>query len=218
MSRPGGADYAGRTKYDEPGRAARYARRSRTRDAEEIDLVRRVLLGRGVPRSVLDVPCGTGRLSAHFLALGATVRSADLSPSMRAEAERRLAGRAGWLGAFAFDLDEDPPPRGWVSDLVVCFRFLHHLPGESARARVLSTLASLSSRDVLVSFHHPVSVHQAARAARRVLTRRRGDRYAVTARRLEAEARGHGLRRVRTCALGRYRRDLWATLFEKAGT
>jgi SAM-dependent methyltransferase len=207
--------YAGRTKYDEPGRAQRYATRSRRRHEEEKRLVFRALEGIPPPAAVVDAPCGTGRMAAEFLARGVPVLCADLSPAMRDEAAASLTGTPGLLGVVPLDL-EGPPPNEPAGDLVVCVRFLHHLPDEAARGRVLRTLAALSRRHVLVTFHHPVSLHHLARAARRVVTGRRGDRHAVTARRLAREARGCGLTLVRTAALAPGLRDLWVALFAKA--
>jgi SAM-dependent methyltransferase len=208
--------YAGRTKYDEDGRAARYAARSPRRHAEEWRLVTRVLEGVPWPATVVDAPCGAGRLSAELLERGSSVRALDLSPAMRAEAERALAGRERLLGIEAFDLEGAPPPPAWRAELAVCFRFLHHLPDAATRGRVLRSLAALSSRHVLVSFHHPVSLHHATRVLRRALGGRRGDRHAITLRRLRAEARDAGLDFVRARALAPGLRDLWVALFRVA--
>ncbi len=208
--------YAGRTKYDEPGRAARYAERSVRRHAEEWALIERTLAGRAPPATVLDVPCGTGRIAAERLARGARVRCADLSPAMRAAAAASLAGKEGFLGVEPLDLEAPGgAPDAWAADLVVCFRFLHHLPDAAARGRVAATLARLARPAVLVSFHHPVSAHHLARAVRRLLTGRKGDRHAVTVRTLRREAAEHGLRLVRAEALSRWRRDLWTALLER---
>jgi SAM-dependent methyltransferase len=206
----------GPTKYDEPGRADRYASRPARRHAEEVALVDALLAPLGPPRDVLDAPCGTGRMAAVFLDRGARVRCADLSPSMRAAASRALADQPDFGGVFPLDLRAplpDPPPE--PADLVLCFRFFHHLPDGQARRAVLRTLAALSRRHVLLSFFHPVSAHAAARAARRALTGRRGDRHAVTLGRLADEAAEAGLALVSHRALAPYRRDLWAALFER---
>ena len=202
--------YAARTKYDEPGRARRYAQRSRRRDEEEWALVARALARLPVaPRDALDAPCGTGRVAERLLGLGLRTRGADLSEAMRRETLRRLAGREGFQGVVALDLEAPQVDPTWAADLVVCFRFLHHLPDAAARARVLANLARLARRDLLLSFHHPVSVHNLARAGRRLLTGRRGDRHALTATRLGREAASAGLRLQGTTALAAWRRDLW---------
>jgi SAM-dependent methyltransferase len=201
--------YAARTKYDEPGRAARYRERSPRRDAREWALLERMLTALDpAPRDVLDVPCGTGRIAQRLLAKGLRVRAADLSPAMRAEANARLAGSPGLLGVEALDLEAAPDP-ALAADAVVCFRLWHHLPDAATRARVLASLAALARRDVLLSFHHPVSAHNIARLARRALRRVRGDRFTTTVRALRREAAGAGLRVVRARGLAPGRRELW---------
>jgi SAM-dependent methyltransferase len=212
----GPRDAAGPTKYDAPGRADRYAARSPRRNAEEAALLRRLLAqATPPPRDVLDVPCGAGRVAALLLDDGLRVRGADPSPAMRGKTARALEGRPGFLGVHPIDLRDPSPPPDLASDLVVCFRFLHHVKGPAGRAPVLAALAALARRHVLLSFFHPMSAHGVARALRRVATGRRGDRHAVTLGRLVAEARAHGLSLVASDALSPYRRDLWAALFRK---
>jgi|GEM_PF-1309897 len=209
----GAEGYAGRSKYD-PARAARYAARSARRHAEEWALLARVLETIPPPATVLDAPCGAGRVARELLARGARVRAADLSPSMLAHAREAVGAHPQCLGVEVLDLEAPVPAGAPTHELVVCFRFLHHLPDAATRARVLASLAARSSRHVLVSFHHPASVHQVARGLRRLLTRRRGDRHAITLGALAREAAPHGLRLRSSDALGRYRRDLWVALFD----
>lgn len=209
--------YAGRTKYDDPGRVKRYEARDAGRHREEWALIERSLSGIAPPATVLDVPCGTGRIAAEFLARGAFVRCADLSPAMREAAASALMGRRGLLGVEAIDLEESPPPVGWAAHLVVCFRLLHHLPDVATRGRVLATLAALAKPYLLVSFHHPLSGHNLARAVRRLASGVVGDRHSITVSRLAREAAEHGLVLRQTAALAAYRRELWVALFERVG-
>jgi 2-polyprenyl-3-methyl-5-hydroxy-6-metoxy-1,4-benzoquinol methylase len=202
--------YAARTKYDEPGRAERYRARSARRDAEERRLLHRVLPAPTPGATALDVPCGTGRLSAWLLDRGWRVVAADLSPAMREAARATLAGREG-ATVEAMDLDAVPDGSRRF-DLVLCFRFLHHLEGAAARVRVLSALAARARGPVVVSFHHRVSVHQAARALRRLVTGRRGDRHAISVVTLARDAEAAGLRVVATAASLPYLRDLWVAV------
>ena len=206
--------YAGRSKYDAE-RAARYAARSSKRHAEEWALLARALDRIPAPSTVLDAPCGAGRVAKELLARGARVRAGDLAPAMLAHARTAVGDDPRCLGIETLDLEAPVPPGSPTHELVVCFRFLHHLPDAATRARVLASLAARSSRHVLVSFHHPASVHHLARGLRRLLTGRRGDRHAMTLRRLVSEAAPFGLRLVASDALGRYRRDLWVALFER---
>lgn len=206
--------YAGRSKYDS-ARALRYSRRSAARHAEEWSLLTRVLAGVPSPATVLDAPCGAGRLTKEFLARGARVRAGDLSPAMLAHTRAAVGSDPSCLGVESLDLEAPAPPDAPTHELVVCFRFFHHLPDAATRSRVLASLAARSSRHVIVSFHHPASVHHLARALRRLLTGRRGDRHAITLGALTREAAPFGLRPLASGALGRYRRDLWVVLFER---
>lgn len=202
--------YAGRTKYDEPGRAARYRERSTARNAEEWALLGRLLDTLDPqPVTALDVPCGTGRIAERLLARGLDVTCADLSPAMRAETEARLEAEAGYLGTVSLDLEAPGAMPPGPADLVVCFRFLHHLPSSAQRVRVLRTLRQLSARDVVVSFHHPVSFHNLSRGVRRLVKGVRGDRHTVSPGRLRREAAEAGLSVVRLRPLARWRREFW---------
>ena len=199
-----------REKYDRPGRARRYRERSPRRNREEWRLVERALQRLDPrPSDALDVPCGTGRIAERLLDLGIPTRAADLSPAMLSETRARLEGREGFLGAVSLDLQETSGDPEIGADLVVCFRFLQHLEHGEQRAPVLRGLAALCRRDLLLSFHHPVSFHNLERKALRLIRNRRADRFTITPGRLEREAAAQGLELVGLSALGRYRRELW---------
>ena len=205
--------YAGRHKYDEPGKAAEYAGRSRKRDVEEWALLTRVLdTLPATPSNCLDVPCGTGRIAEQMIARGIPTSCADLSPAMREQTNSRLEGKPGFLGAHALDLeapcDDAPSPH----DLVVCFRLLHHLPDTATRARVWRTLRGLTAKHLIVSFHHPVSAHNLSRVFRRLITRRRGDRHTLRLGKVRNEAHAADLEVEAFFPLGAWRRELWLAL------
>ncbi len=209
--------YAGRTKYDEPGRAERYRERSQRRNREEWALVQSLLeglreAGTPPPATAIDVPCGTGRIAELLLGRGLAVTCADLSPAMLGEAEGRLQGKRGYRGARALDLEAPGEGAPETADLVVCLRFLHHLPDAATRAKVWATLRDLTAGHLIVSFHHPVSLHNLTRGLRRVFTRKRGDRHTLRPAILEAEARAAGLRVLRFAPLARWRREFWLAL------
>ena len=199
--------YAARHKYD-AARAARYAARSPRREREEAALLERALAPlTPTPATAWDVPCGTGRIAAQLIARGLSTRCGDLSPAMRARTHERLRGQAGYAGVVALDLDAalDLPP----ADLVVCFRFLHHLPDATLRRAVLRQLRSLCTHHLLVSFHHPVSAHNLGRGVRRVLGGAPSDRHTLSVRTLARDADAAGFRPQAWLPLGRYRRELW---------
>jgi ubiquinone/menaquinone biosynthesis C-methylase UbiE len=101
-----------------------------------------------MPR-VLDVPCGTGRITEFLLSQGLAVTGADISPAMMAVARAKCA-RFGRQAHFQpLDLDSLDVPDG-AFDLVSCVRLFHHL-NTAQRRRVLRELARVSARFVLVN-------------------------------------------------------------------
>jgi len=213
-----GVGYAARTKYDEPGRAARYADRSPRRAAEEWALLEGFLDGLPTPASALDVPCGVGRIGASLAARHIPTTLAHLSPALRAAARARHGETTGILGVHALDLEAVDVDPELSADLVVCFRFFHHLPDASVRTRVLEGLRRLTRRDLLLSFHHPVSAHRGTRLVRRLLVGGApSDRHVISVGRLRAEAAAAGLRLVRAGALAAFRRELWVAHLQPAG-
>jgi len=205
--------YAGRQKYDRPGRAARYAQRSEKRNREEWALLSSLLEQLPAPpASALDAPCGTGRIAEHLLAAGIPTWAADLSPAM-CEATRVRLGRAqGFGGVKRLDLEQPAGSGVQPADLVICLRFLHHLPDRAHRLRVLQSLAHLTRGHLILSFHHPLSWHNARRAVRRLFTGRRGDRHTIWPATLAGEAAEAGLAWIGCRALAPYRREFWLAL------
>ncbi|GHF66448.1 methyltransferase [Kitasatospora xanthocidica] len=78
-------------------------------------------------RTVLDVACGTGIVTARLLRPGRTVLGIDRSPGMLRLAERRLA-RRGPAGAVARADATRLPVRTGGADAVVLIWLLHLLP------------------------------------------------------------------------------------------
>jgi SAM-dependent methyltransferase len=97
-------------------------------------------------RSVLDTPGGTGRFAPLVLRAGRRLVLADLSRAMLAEARS--------CGAARVQADALALPFADASfDLVLCMRFLFHVPRE-LQPRVLRELARVSRRFVAVDVRH----------------------------------------------------------------
>ncbi|HEV3084900.1 MAG TPA: class I SAM-dependent methyltransferase [Gemmataceae bacterium] len=80
---------------------------------------------------VLDFGCGPGYLAGYLLDLGLPLRcwGADASEASVKSTNERLAGRAGWQGAFALGkLPSDFPAQSF--DVVTCIETLEHLTDE----------------------------------------------------------------------------------------
>ena len=94
----------------------------------EIGIVRKALALAGHPKSVLDIPCGTGRFWGMLAEeTGRVIHAADLNQPMLDTAlslrPQTLLARVGTFQASAFAI---PRPDNFV-DSVLCMRLLHHL-------------------------------------------------------------------------------------------
>lgn len=195
-------------RYRHPDRAAAYARRSPARHRAEMRVLDRAL-GRLPPGlDILDAPAGTGRVSRHLEAVGHRVVSADISPAML-RAETVDAGRA-----LVADVLRLPFPDASF-EAVLCMRFLYHLEGAGARARLLEEAARVSRKYVLVSLRHPVSLHAATRRFKAALRGRFRENRATSIRRLAREASRFGLEYRASDAEAPFRKEFWLATFEK---
>lgn len=196
-------------RYERQGRSRAYAARSPRRQSRELELLARVWPGRP-GESVLDVPCGTGRLLPFLRRRGHGVLWADGALAMLRQARDRNGDRVPSLQAHALAL----PLADRSVDGIVQFRFLHHLPPQAARA-ALTEACRVARRFVVLTFFHPCSAHHLQRRLRGLLTRRAAARHALTLGRLDRWCRAHGFRRTAACADLPFARDLWLAAYER---
>ncbi len=196
-----------KARYEDPARAASYVGRSGARHAAELAVLERVLDRLPTTARWLDAPAGNGRIARVLQGRGHAVTACDISRAMLTAAEAAPQPVVGDALALPF--------RDRAFDAALCFRFIYHLDGADARARLLAELARVTTRHVVLSIRHPVSWHAIERRARGVLRGHLGDRHATSVRRIAAEAARHGLRLVGADAQARYRREFWIVSFEK---
>ncbi|MEI6260927.1 MAG: class I SAM-dependent methyltransferase [Deltaproteobacteria bacterium] len=99
---------------------------------------------------ILDVPCGTGRLTTHLANNGFRVAGVDISKEMIQIAKRK--DYSGNLEEFMNSPAENLPYPDKHFDHVTSGRFLAHLPPES-RVAVLKEFARVSKGEIIVGYH-----------------------------------------------------------------
>ena len=195
-------------RYEATGKAGAYATRNPARHARELELLAEVFPGRP-GETVLDLPCGAGRLSPWLQQRGCAVVSADGALAMLQQAAQRHGGLPYAVQADALAMPFDDR----AVDGVVMFRFLHHLP-EELSDRVIAEACRVAGRFVVVSFFHPCSAHHLQRRLR-ALTGGRTTRFARTLTAIDHSFARHGFHRRHVAADLPFARDLWLTSFTR---
>ena len=148
--------------------------------------------------TVLDVPCGYGRFAPLYARFGITVVGADVNHAMVCLAMETQAqhSRGPWLCANILEL----PFAKSTFDGVLCIRLLHHRYSDAERQRILSELARVSRRFVIISFYRSTPLHALARHWRGT----RGRLTMTTFPHLRALAQASGLQVQRVHSLLRF--------------
>lgn len=125
--------------------------RARERDIRCVQaLLDSLLGGRSTPR-LLDVPCGSGRLTRALSARAGCYAGVDVSASMLGAA-RPACLEAGPRAALALADGFALPFASASFDVVVACRWLHHLHDEDSLRRAIAELVRVSRGLVIASF------------------------------------------------------------------
>lgn len=143
--------------YGDAEHARRYAtrwdsERGRARDARKQRALEAAFEHLGPFESVLDAPCGTGRMTT-FLGARGTYLGIDLAAAMLREARARHPDAHFAAG----DLTRLPLADRSV-DVAVCIRLMHLVRDPALRIAFLSELARVARIGVVVDFRHDRAV------------------------------------------------------------
>jgi ubiquinone/menaquinone biosynthesis C-methylase UbiE len=145
-------------------------------------------------REVLEMACGTGRISELLAGRGYQLTCGDVSREMQEVAERRLASAAN-VRFKILDIYAIAEPDASF-DCVCAFRLFQHLTSDE-RARALRELARVSRRFVVVNVMYTSPYYSFIRRVRQALGRYT-TRYTSSKAEIEAELRFAGLKLVRS--------------------
>ncbi len=144
-------------RYDERWLGAR----GQARDRRKQRALLRALALLGNARSVLDVPCGTGRFTSYLRARGLSYLGVDAAPAMLGEARAKSPDARFVAG----DLTQLPLADQCV-DIALCIRLMHLVRDPALRAAFLRELARVSRIGVIVDFRSNRSLRVWLGAAR----------------------------------------------------
>lgn len=177
----------------------------------EARMLRRALRLAGDPKSILDLPCGTGRFW-NVLAedAGRKIFAADLNPPMfQAGLRLRPATLTRRIEVFQASAFSIPRPDNFV-ECVFCIRLMHHIAAREDRLRILREFKRVSSSKIIVSLWIDGNLRARRLARRPVRPGRKTDCYVTPRKVIEQEFADCGLTVVgRVDLLKHY--SMWTT-------
>lgn len=101
--------------------------------------------------TILDLPCGTGRITQHLLTLGYHVAGGDISTDMIAIARKRIGDHDRLLGYHELDAEKIALPTNSY-DCLTSVRLMGHLP-PTMKITVLREMARVARNYLVVTFY-----------------------------------------------------------------
>lgn len=190
---PDNISYA-RVKSDTEA-ARTYNQRNGRKHQQEMMMVSAAMAKVENTMTVLDAPCGVGRVSIWLAAKGYHVTGVDLGSAALVLA-RQLARDAGVEAEFESQDLFKLPYEDRKYDATLCFRLLHHFEDAAVREQLIRELCRVSDRYLLISRITPASFTSLRRVVRLRLTGKPIKQYPVSAKALDAVLAGQGFESV----------------------
>lgn len=147
--------YKARSMYDQPGYAEQYDKTryqddpgKARRDEQTKQAISETLARLSDVKVLLDLPCGTGRLSGMLVDAGYDYTGADLSPSMLEVSREKWRDKPA--AKFVQADGEALPFPNASFDAVLTVRFLNLVPSEPRR-RILAEMRRVSRRWLVIA-------------------------------------------------------------------
>jgi len=186
------------------------------RNARKWAAIRKALAQTTGVRTILDLPCGTGRFTGALAREGFEVVGSDISMEMLKKASSIPDGKQHAVCGYVQANAEHLPLRTDSLDCVVCIRFMMHVDA-ATRVRMLREFHRVSRRWVIVDYRHKYTFRYVLTHSFGKLGLGRSPLSRVSRQDLEQEFRDAGLAirsviRVSTPLLS----DKWVVLAERA--
>jgi ubiquinone/menaquinone biosynthesis C-methylase UbiE len=208
------ASYAARTKYNRQ-RARKYQQKKPAKHRVEMRLIDRAFALIPKTHRVLDVPCGTGRLTVHLARRGYRVSAADISEAMLELTRETLAQNGLACPVEQQDVEHTTyPDRAF--DTVVCFRLFHHFPNSEIRQHVVRELCRVAAKYVVLSYFAP-SVSTLKRKLREARAGKLSRKFTTPLRELKRYFAAAGFRLLKDFAQMPLVHTLHVAVFERTG-
>ncbi len=164
-------------------------------------------------RSILDLPCGTGRFTGHLAARGFDVVGGDISLQMMREAGRsKFPPEASVLGYVQSDAESLPFQTASL-DGIVSIRFMFHVDPVTRR-RILREMGRVARKWIIIDYRHRYSIRWLLWQLRRSVGLLEQVPERVSRRGMQSEFDDAGLKIREVIPVRRWLSDKWIVLAE----
>jgi ubiquinone/menaquinone biosynthesis C-methylase UbiE len=108
-------------------------------------------------KTIVDLPCGTGRFTGHLARAGFEVVGSDISAEMMGQAAKLPSVQHENIRGYVRADAERLPFRSKSTDCLMSIRFLFHVDPET-RKRMLREFGRVSRRWVIADYRHKYSL------------------------------------------------------------
>jgi ubiquinone/menaquinone biosynthesis C-methylase UbiE len=181
--------YEGRSRYQDPTVADNYddrrfsSRKGQMTDKKEKQNILTALQRANITGHVLDVPCGTGRMTELLLQQGLRVTAGDISDEMMDHARQRVERYGDKVDFVKCDIENLQFPNASF-ELVLTIRLLHHIPPDMHHG-MLSELHRVTRKWVIITYSTKYSLQNLRRNFRSLFTK--FPRYSISPRLFKRE-------------------------------
>lgn len=167
--------YEGKKRYQDPNVADNYddrrfsSRKGQMTDKKEKQNILKALRRADISGHVLDVPCGTGRMTELLLQQGLRVTAGDISDEMMDHAQQRAEKYGNQVDFVKCDIENLQFPDA-AFELILTIRLLHHIPPE-LHPGILRELHRVTREWVIITYSNKYSLQNLRRNIRSLVTK-----------------------------------------------
>jgi ubiquinone/menaquinone biosynthesis C-methylase UbiE len=184
------------------------------RNARKWAMIRRALVHAGGIRTVLDLPCGTGRFTGHLGREGYDVIGSDIAMEMMQVAAEQLKGTPHLHGYVRADAERLPLADSTI-DCVMSIRFLLHID-PATRISIVREMARVSTRWLILDYRHKHSYRYMTLRLRQILGVPSARKLPQVSRaEMTRELEAAGVRVAKIFPIAPFFSDKWVVLCEK---
>ncbi len=147
------------------------------------------------PATILDIPCGTGRLAIYLAQKGFIVKAVDISPQMVSYAKEKLVflNLTDRITVDQGNAVSLPYPNDRL-DVCVSLRLFGHTPSK-IRKKILQELKRTTKKYLILVYYHKNCLQNFLRKRQR--DGKQFEWHAITYRQIEDELKAAGLKKVK---------------------